>query len=74
VQLSAHASLQRLINHLMLLHALLAAEGRRYDARRIVVAIAGEIANLDLRIGKSRLDQRLNRFGVHRHTVNSGRS
>src|SRR6187549_2798195 len=51
----------------MLLHARLALERWRDDGRGIVVAVAREIPDRDLRIGNVRLDQALDFDGIHGH-------
>src|ERR1700682_2500838 len=67
VKYSAHLALQRLIDDLVLLDAGFAAERLRDHGRRIVVAIAGQIADRHLGVGYSRLDHRFDIAGVHRH-------
>src|SRR5205823_10126823 len=67
VQLVAHSVAQRLINHLMLLHPALAAKRAGDDMRGIMVAIAAQILDRDLRVGQAVLDQPLDRRRVHRH-------
>src|SRR5207248_487233 len=67
VQLVAHSAAQRLINHLMLLHPALAAKRAGDDMRGIMVAIAAQILDRDLRVGQAVLDQPLDRRRVHRH-------
>src|SRR6202171_4971739 len=68
VKYSAHLSLQRLIDDLVLLDAGFAAERLRDHGRRIVVAIAGQIADRHLGVRYSRLDHRFDIAGVHRHS------
>src|SRR5687767_7695088 len=48
VQHATHATLQRCIDHLMLLDPGLALEGGRDHGGRIVVPVPGEILDLDL--------------------------
>ena len=48
VQRAAHAAAERLVDHLVLLHAGLALEGARDDVGGVVVAVAGQIPDLDL--------------------------
>src|SRR3979490_2329365 len=67
VKYAAHLALQRLIDDLVLLDAGFAAERLRDHGRRIVVAIAGQIADRHLGVGYSRLDHRFDIAGVHRH-------
>src|SRR5262249_13969780 len=50
-----------------LLHTGLAAEGFRDHGRRVVVAIAGKIADRHLGVGDRCLDHRFDIAGVHRH-------
>ncbi len=45
MQYAAHVALEGLIDHLVLLHAALAAKGFRDDFRGVVVAVACEIAD-----------------------------
>src|ERR1700682_2249150 len=68
VKYAAHLALQRLIDDLVLLDAGFAAERLRDHGRRIVVAIAGQIADRHLGVGYSRLDHRFDIVGVHRHS------
>ena len=67
VQLVAHPAAQRLIDQLVLLDPGFAAERAGDDLRGIVIAIAGKITDRHLGVGYSRLDQRLDIAGVHRH-------
>jgi hypothetical protein len=48
MQHAAHVPLQGGIDHLVLLHTRLALEGRRNHGRGIMVAVAGEVLDLDL--------------------------
>src|SRR5260370_11552239 len=64
----AHLATQRLIDDLVLLDAGFAAERLRDHGSRIVVAIAGQIADRHLGVGYSRLDHRFDIAGVHRHS------
>ena len=59
MQLAAHVALQRGIDDLVLLHPRLALERRGHDGRGVVIAVAGEIADLDLRVGQGSPDQPL---------------
>src|SRR5579864_2450506 len=61
VQLVAHSPAQRLIYQLMLLNPCLAAERARDDLRGIVIAIAPQILDRDLRVRQALLDQPLDR-------------
>src|SRR6266481_9334193 len=67
MQDAAHLAAQRLIDDLMLLDAGLAAEGFRDHGCRIMVAIAGKIADRHLGVGDRCLDHLLDIAGVHRH-------
>src|SRR3954462_14743319 len=51
VQLVAHAALEGLVNHLVLLHPGLALERCRDHVRRIVVAVAAQVVDRDLGVG-----------------------
>ena len=53
MQLVAHAALQRLIDHLMLLDAGLALEGGGDDGGGVVVAVAAQIVDAYLRVGET---------------------
>src|SRR5687767_5292814 len=64
---SAHAALKRRIDHLMLLDTGLAPEDCRSDGRGVVIAVAGKISDLDLRVRDRGLDQVLDLAGVHGH-------
>ena len=64
---TAHAALQGLIDHLVLLHPRLALEGRRDHPRRIVIAVTGEVFDQHLGIRQGVLDQALDLVLVHRH-------
>src|SRR5262249_3108488 len=69
VELISHASAQRLIDHLMLLHPGFATERAGDDMRCIVIAVAAQIFNRNLRIGEAFLDQPLDHRRVHRHRL-----
>ena len=58
MQRPAHLTLQRIINHLVLLDPRLAAKGFRHDCRGIMIAVAGEIVDRDPRVGKTSLISR----------------
>src|SRR6185437_11278001 len=60
-------ALERLIHELMLLHPRLALEGGGNHRGRIMVAVAGEVADGHHCVGKARLDQSLDFTGIHRH-------
>ena len=67
MQHAAHLPLECLIDQLMLLHARLALELWSDNGRGIVVAVAREIADRDLRIGNVRFYQALDFDGIHGH-------
>src|SRR5579863_2552495 len=69
MQLVAHAALECLIDHLMLLHAALTLELRRDHVRRIVVAVAAQVFDGDLSIRQARLDEPLDGCRVDRQRV-----
>ena len=46
----AHSAAQSLIDHLVLLHSGLAAESTGDDMRRVMIAIAAQILDRDLRV------------------------
>src|SRR5262245_39835626 len=74
VQRAAHLSAQRVIDHLMLLHPRFAAERGGDHGRRIVIAIAGEVADRHLRVRDLALDQPLDLLRQHRHGACSRKS
>ena len=49
MQLAPHAAAQGLVNHLVLLHPRLALERGGHDMRRVVIAVAAQILDGDLR-------------------------
>ncbi|MNT85005.1 hypothetical protein D3C72_2251150 [compost metagenome] len=63
----AHVALQRVIDQLVLLHAGLAAELLGFHRGGPVVAVPGQVANLDIGIRESRLDPALDFAGIHGH-------
>src|SRR5262249_6612784 len=67
MELASHFGLQGLVDELMLLHPGLATESLRKHRRRIVVAVAGKIADRHLGIWDTRFDQPLDVVGLHRH-------
>ena len=69
MECSAHPVAKRGIDGSLLSDAGHAAEAFRDDPRSIMVAIAGKIYNLYLRIGNPRLDEALNIVCVHRHAI-----
>ena len=58
MQLVAHAALQRLIDHLMLLDAGLAFEGGGDDGGGVMVAVAAQILDADWASGRPALISR----------------
>ena len=58
MQLVAHAALQRLIDHLVLLHPALALEGGGDDVRGVMVAVAAQILDRDRASGRPSLISR----------------
>ena len=54
VQRPAHVAFQRLVDHLVLLHAAFAAKALGHDLGGIVVAVAGEVADRHLGVGDAR--------------------
>ncbi len=52
MEVAAHLALQRLVDHLVLLDPRLALEQGGHDVGGIVVAVAGEIPDLDRRAGR----------------------
>ncbi len=52
VKLAAHRPAQSFIDKLMLTHPGQAAECGRDDAHAIVIAVPGQILNIDLRVGE----------------------
>src|SRR4051794_34232067 len=59
VKLSPYSSPKRGIDRLMLLDAAQPVEAAAFDARCIMVAVAGKIADRDFGVGNRRLDQPL---------------
>src|SRR5579871_5182361 len=57
MQLAAHLGLERLVNQLVLLDPGFAAEAFRDHRRRIMIAIACEVADRDLGVRQMRPDQ-----------------
>jgi len=69
MQLAAHSPFQRLVDKLVLLHPVLASERGGNDPRGIMVAVARQIAYLDLGIRHGLADQPLDFIRRHRHVV-----
>src|SRR3546814_15892709 len=63
VKLAAHAPAERGINRALLHHPRLATETLAHHAGGIMVAVAGKIGDLDLRIRDGAADQRLDLVG-----------
>src|SRR4051794_27179296 len=69
VKLSPHSIPKRRIHSLMLLDAAHPFEAPADHAGRVMVAIAGKIANADLSVGNRRLDQPVDVGGGHGHQL-----
>src|SRR5215813_4415597 len=67
VQDPPHAALQRLVDHLVLLHPGLAPEFLADDMGGVMVAIASKVSDDHLGIGKAGLDQARDLLGIHGH-------
>src|SRR5215468_8248163 len=67
MQHAAHAALQRLIHHLVLLHARLASKLARDNVSGIMVPVAGKVFDGDLRAREAGLDKPLDLLGIHGH-------
>jgi hypothetical protein len=57
MQNAAHVALQRLVDHLVLLHAALATEAFGHHLGGIMVTVAGKVANRDDGVRNAFLDQ-----------------
>jgi hypothetical protein len=71
MQRATHIALQRLVDHLVLLHAAFATEGFGYDGCGVVIAIARKIADFNEGVGQRGLYQALDFLRLHRHGVKS---
>src|SRR4030095_7433897 len=69
VQLAPHLSPERGMDGLVLAHPAHAGEALAANPCRIVVAVAGEVADLDAGVGNGRDDHRLNVVCGHRHQL-----
>ena len=67
MQLAAHLALQRGIDELVLADTGQAGEGGRDDAGAIVVAVAGQIVDDDLGVGKGFGQMAVKLFDGHGH-------
>ena len=67
MQFATHLALQGGIDELMLAHPGQAREGRGHDARTLVVAVAGQIVDNDLGVGKGFGQMAAKRFDGHGH-------
>src|SRR5437016_4397687 len=67
---AAHAALERVVYHLVLLDARLALKGAARDHCRIMIVVAGEIGDSHFGVRKSCLDQLLDLACGHRHGRN----
>src|SRR5579883_703845 len=71
MELTAHPAAQRGIDELVLADPRQAAELRRDDAGRIMVAVSRQILDRHARIGERRFDQSLDLAGGHGHVRDS---
>ncbi|MDA4629741.1 hypothetical protein NZA98_01190, partial [Escherichia coli] len=69
MQDAPHIALERIIDHLVLLNARLAAKTLGDDFRGIVITIACQIANGHLRVRNRVLDHFLDVARVHSHVL-----
>src|SRR5215469_7123378 len=69
MQNAPHATTERAINHLVLLDLGFAGEGRGNHRGGIVVAVAGQVLDFDLRPRNALLDQANDLFGSHCHEI-----
>src|ERR1700761_5985992 len=70
VEHASHAATESLVHTLMLADARQATKTLADHARRIMIAVAGEIGDLDGRVGDARADQRRDLVRRHRHDYN----
>ena len=71
MQDTAHVALQSLVDHLVLLHTALAAKALGDNLRRIVIAVAGKIADRHLGVRDAVLDQSFDVVRFHCHRLGS---
>src|SRR5688572_10446531 len=69
MQLGAHFAFEGGIDRLVLPHPVHASEAAANDPRRIMVAVAGEVADFDPRIGYRRDNHRLDVLRAHGHQL-----
>src|SRR3569833_527310 len=69
VKLTPHSAPERGIDRLMLADPAEAGEAAADHARRIMVAVAGKVADRDLGAGNGGLDQRFDLACGHRHSA-----
>jgi hypothetical protein len=67
MQFATHPALQRGIDELMLAHTRQACEGRGHNAGTIVIAVAGQIVDDDLGVGKGLGQMAAKRIDGHGH-------
>src|SRR5204863_9978794 len=67
VQFAAHFTLERLVDELVLLNPRFALERGGDHGRRIVVPVAGEVADRNVRVWDTGPDQPLDLASVHSH-------
>eukprot|EP01035_Chromulina_nebulosa_P059004 gene59004-80806_t len=72
MQCAAHVALERGIDELVLFHARQTGEGDRDDARLVVVAVAREVIDRDLGVGKRLGQIGMQGFDGHRHGAQNG--
>ena len=68
---AAHVAFERVVDHLVLLHAALAAETLGDDLRGVMIPIAGQITDGDLGVRNAGLDEFLDIACVHWHVRGS---
>ena len=64
---AAHVALQCIIDHLVLLHAALAAKALGHDLGCLMVTVSGQVANRDFGLRNAFLDELFDVAGVHCH-------
>ena len=72
MQGAAHLALQGGVDELVLAHARQAAKGARSDPRLVVVAVAGEVLDMDIRFGKGLPQCGFQLVDGHRHAGRVG--
>ena len=71
MQLAAHFTLQRGVDHLVLLDPAFARKGRRNDCRGIVVSVTPQVLDCHLGVRKRLFDHGFNVSSAHGHSGNS---